>query len=232
MTYNSEQTYHVQELSNVEVFFCAFKLIFKRVEFYVLSIFIIIFLIYMSHSIEHAFLKELDIKLKSDFIGFLVDLPTLLVVVSVWIYGIKREWTQSLNKFLSVEFVVSLPQADNSTPSNKRQIECRYAPLSGESDVRQMAQALGKSVNGEKYLPIAPMLNKISKKIKKDTSYLLNDGVPFVSYEVEIKLTEQLNQLNRVNNNPPITLAGNEYIYWEYPFDTITEEKNKKTHRI
>lgn len=232
MTNNSEQIYDVQELSNVEIFFCAAKLIFKRIEFYVLFAFGIVFLIYMSQSIEHTIPKEVDIKLKSDFIGFLIDLPTLLVVASVWIYGIKREWTESLNKFLSVQFVVSLPQEDNLIPMNKLQIECRYAPLSGESDVRQMAQALGKSVNGENYLPIAPMLNKISKGIKKDTSYLLNDGIPFMSYDVEIKLTEQLTQVKRANSNPPIILANNEYMYWEYPFDTITEEKNKRKHKV
>lgn len=96
-----------------------------------------------------------------------------------------------------------------------------------------MAQALGRSVNGENYLPIAPMLSKISKQIKKDTSCLLNDGVPFMSYEVEIKLTKQLKELQPAKGTEPpaITLADNEYIYWEFPFDTITEEKNKRKHQ-
>ncbi|MBL6986897.1 MAG: hypothetical protein ISR72_07640 [Methylobacter sp.] len=220
----------LQELSDVEIFFSAFNLIFKRIEFYVLVVLSILFLIYISHSNEHTFSNELSTKLTSDFIGLILDLSTLLVVFSVWIYGVKKEWTESLNKLLSVQFVVSVPLPDNSASINKLQIECLYAPLSGDSDVRQMAQALGKSVNGECFLPIAPMLNKISKKIKIDSSSIINNGIPFMSYEVEIKLTETLTELKRVIGDP-IPLADNEYIYWAYPFDTIKEGVNKKRHQ-
>lgn len=211
----------LQELSYWGKIFFASKLIYKRPEFCVLAIFVVGYSIYMYLTNEHLFLNELDAKLKNDFIGFLIDFTTLLVVFLVWIFGITREWAESLNKFLSVGFITS---------ENKVQIECLYAPLSGESDVRPMAQALGKSVNGNQNLPIEQMLNKITKRFIKDSSNSINNGIPFMSYEVEIKLTTALNKLEHPSG-VPIQLSDNEYMYWAYPFGPITE-LNKKSHQV
>ncbi len=70
------------ELTYWEKNIYAAKLIFKRPEFYVLMHFGVGYFSYLYLTHEHPFLKELDLKLNSDFIGFLIDLTTLLVVFS------------------------------------------------------------------------------------------------------------------------------------------------------
>lgn len=46
-----------------------------------------------------------NVKIDNDFIGFLVDLSTLAIVVVVSLYEIVKDWENSLNKYLSVQFI-------------------------------------------------------------------------------------------------------------------------------
>ena len=160
-----------------------------------------------------------SVKIDNDFIGFLVDLSTLSIVVVVSLYEVVKDWENSLNKYLSVQFI---------DPSGKKKIESLYAPLIGESDARAMAQSIGQSINFNERLPIAPMIETIEKLIQQDDQGLINKGQGFKSYRVTIRLNQPLTTLGK---NAELSLADNEYVLWEPPFAPITQA-NIKQHAV
>jgi hypothetical protein len=155
------------------------------------------------------------VKVDDGFIGFLLDLSTLSIVILVSLYEVVKDWELSLNKYLSVQFI---------DPADKKKIECLYAPLLGEADTRAMAQSIGQSINFGERLPISPMLKTIKTSIVEDDQSSINQGKAFVSYEVTIRLTQPLTTLGK---HAELTLAENEYLLWEPPFDAITQANIK-----
>lgn len=197
----------IQEISILKKIYYSFKSIPKEKLLVVSVFFAAIFVL----SIIYAKVKD-DI----GFIGFLVDFSTFSIVVVVSLYEVVKDWKLSLNKYLSVEFI---------DPSGKKKIESLYAPLIGEADARAMAQSIGQSINSGERLPIAPMLEAIEKSIQQDDQGLVNQGRGFMSYRVTIRLNQSL---TKIGKNPELTLADNEYVFWEPPFAPVTRANIKQ----
>lgn len=119
-------------------------------------------------------------KAKSDMFGLMIEGITVAVVISVWFSDLARDWTEQLEKYLSVKF---------DYEGNTR-IEEKFVRLISESDIRQMAQSLGQSWNNGNRLPIKPAIKTLKKTIMQDSSSSINEGKPFCLFDVTIELTE------------------------------------------
>lgn len=185
----------------------------NRPAIYILifALFILIFYYYCPS--PQSFTDVVKIKWKTDELGLIMEIITLLVIFSVWYSELASDWRNSLNRFLTVSFYYH----------DKLKIHCRYARLDKEESIRQMAQSLGRSVNFEIFLPIAPMLDSISESIQQDRDKKINEGHPFVHYDVSIKLTRSIDELGgKIRETEKAPLKENEYIEWLPPFRTIT----------
>lgn len=152
------------------------------------------------------------------FISTIIQLTTFFAIISIWYRTIRKEWRQQLNKYLSVSF----------TYNNKLRVHCRYAKLSGDSDARGMAQSFAQVLNCKDRIDLAPSLQEIThiiqvdknEKVGDDPCYLINNGKPFLHYDVVIHLTEDIQILceKEKEEEKKIILNNNEYLLWDYPF--------------
>ena len=155
-------------------------------------------------------------------VGFAMQITTLAAVISMWGFELIRDWRASLPKYLSVDFRYE----------GKLRIRCRYAPLVGEGDARQMAQSLGKQVNNSGYLPIVPTFDKIELVEQIDQKRQIHDGKPFHHYKTSIRLTENImtlgeqkvgGQTDQQGKSGLKQIPEDQYVLWCWPFDPVTE---------
>jgi hypothetical protein len=133
-----------------------------------------------------SFMKEKDTLNVEHFL----DLVSLITVICLWFLYAGSNWRNSLPKYLSVDF-----EYDKHKEGKKKiRMICRYAPLTGEGDIRAMAQSIGKEMTGSQHLPLIPMVEDKKEENKKsehrtvmiDGNKTINNGQPFMHYAVTL----------------------------------------------
>jgi len=210
----------------------------RRIAVAVLVISALVILVYLLSTPEEITLWSLlQEKIQGDRVGFVIQVITFLAVSGIWFTELKKEWRDSLEKYLSVSFVYG----------GKPRIRCRYAPLTGESDIRSMAQSFGQSLNCGGRLPIAPAISRLQWQIEqqqgsREKTSLLNGGKPFLHYDVTVRLTQDItvlckkeeegkdrgNREGKTDGRSPLEISSGEFLLWSYPFDPPTEKDVKK----
>lgn len=104
-----------------------------------------------------------------------IGLFTLLVAIFVWSSEAREEWEQNLPKLLSVYFFY------RDAPA----LVCRYAYLSAEGDIRQMAQQVGLQMNNQKPLKFVPFIEQKPPDLVQDIQ-----RKAYKHYRVRFNLTE------------------------------------------
>ena len=155
----------------------------NRPDTYVISILVLAILLYIKFSSELSLHGILSQKANSDMLGLILDSLTLVGVFLVWFSDLSKDWTQQLEKYLSVTFM------RNGEPDEA--LSEKFARLTSESDIRSMAQSLGQANNNNQRLSIKPAIETLRNSIQLDDSKLINRGEPFNHYEVTIELKEE-----------------------------------------
>ena len=125
-----------------------------------------------------------------------VNIATLFVACAVWFGEAHENWLDAIPKKLTVTFVFN----------GNRVMICRRADLSGEADIRALAQQIGKQMaKGEDLQFKAPLVRWSGGQIADDakTGY-------FRDYDVVVMLTQMP---TKVSITPPLV--------WEPPFDDL-----------
>ena len=168
----------------------------------------------MPQSRELSNIQNIRNNLWSPILEHYVTFGTFLAAFAAWFGSIKREWKEGLPKRLSVKFYYN----------NKVVMQCDYAYLSGESDIRQLGQQIGKQICGEllqfNIANIAwkeePIIYDLSAYNTEVTSFL---KFPFRHYTVKYELSSL-----------PKYLSKNYLYIWKPPFDLDEEDLEKPTN--
>lgn len=141
-----------------------------------------------------------------DLVSVLVGLIPFIPLLFIWKSIKIQQWVKSLPNYLNVTF----------TYNNQPEIKILSIPLIDTADIRSQAQAIGRTINKNCNLDIAPIIgNRPHTKIQIDTSKTINDGNPFELHSVSIKLQKPLTEHE----------IGSDYqlqdgiIHWQYPFE-------------
>ncbi len=144
-----------------------------------------------------------------------VAFGTFIVAFAAWFSNVKRDWKEKLPKRLSVKFIYN----------NKTVMQCDYAYLSGESDIRQMGQQMGAQIAADRQLNfnIANIVWKEKEIIycmdglhTKDNNFF-EGKLPFRHYMVKYQLSCL----------PENIKEGYKYI-WKPPFDLQQDKQDKE----
>ncbi len=137
---------------------------------------------------------------------------TFLAALAAWFSSVKRDWIEGLPKRLSVKF----------WHDGNIVMQCDYAYLSGESDIRQMGQQIGAQISSEYQLKFnaaeivwneEPIVYGFSQTQTKSNYF--KGKFPFRHYSVKYELSVL-----------PATLQKNHRYLWLPPFDKRLDEKD------
>jgi hypothetical protein len=110
-----------------------------------------------------------------------ISLATLCVGILIWFSEAAEDWEESLPKRLTVEFWF----AGKDAPA-RMVMTCLKAPLTGESDIRTWAIALGAQMDGGKrHLKYRPFFSTSDPEVVPD-----DDDQPCRHYSIRLHLEE------------------------------------------
>lgn len=153
-------------------------------------------------------------KFWSQVISTYIAFGAFIFSIAIWVSTLFKEWKNSLPKRLSVYFVMD----------NQCLMQCNYAFLSGEADIRQTAQQIGAQIADLRFLNFN-IANVQSKELNRvysgeDVNRYADAksmNYPFRHYCAVIHLT-----------SPPATLDKNCTYLWQPPFNINLDEKDKE----
>ncbi len=121
------------------------------------------------------FIKEI----KDNNTGTVLNLVEIIFILSLWVASIITGWRSTLDKFLSVTFhcgEVDFPHLAD-----------QFALLISESDIRPLAQQIGRQKNNNNALDLDSTDYKFKKTLSFDQNKVVSDE-PFWHYEVTVSL--------------------------------------------
>lgn len=143
--------------------------------------------------------------------GTIFNLVSLLFIVAIWLNNIYADWQNTLPKYLSVKFYCK----DNADHIEKLADE--YALLISETDIRSLAQQIGRQKNSGQQLDLDSTKYQFTKTLSFSNG--LNHNLPyngsFWHYEVDIHL-----------RTPPTEGEGKQYLSQEEYFEIIKNNLN------
>lgn len=197
----------------------------KTIKKYKFSIIIpIIFIIIIDYIYKNSYYKK---HIFDDLLNPIIAIGTAIIGAFIWWEQQQEQQRENLPKYMTVHFKYN----------NQYLMTCYKVALSGESDLRQWAQQIGKQMNNNKLIDFHPFFDKKKTTIENDHHY----------YEVIFYLTKPLpeNQYkfwwnNNSNNsytnkeitcNVPIYTPFDEYIniYEKEGVDKFIEHYNRET---
>lgn len=121
-------------------------------------------------------------------INIFLQFLTLFVVTAVWFAQLQRDWKESLEKYLSVEFIFNDKVYEH--------LSAKYAPLISTADIRVLGQSMGQVRNNNKQLPLDSAGNNLQKSLCIDRNQDVSCH-PFWHFEITMPLREPLPRENK-----------------------------------
>ena len=161
----------------------------------------------------------------SSIIEHYVAFGTFVVAFAAWFSNVRRDWQDKLPKRLSVYF--SLPDDQTAGDSTRKIVmQCNYAYLSGESDIRQMGMQIGAQISGSRDLKFNAANIKWQEvgvvyscaQIRNCDEAYFEDAFPFRHYVMRLELSEMPGDLNKKSIYrwlPPYTSIASDHQYTE-----------------
>jgi hypothetical protein len=84
-------------------------------------------------------------------IGTISSIATFFIAIFLWFNDLSRDWKDSLEKRLFVDFNYKNLEGENRTA-----MRCEGAYLSGEADIRAWGQQIGRQMNDQRNLDFKP----------------------------------------------------------------------------
>lgn len=116
---------------------------------------------------------------------------TFIVAIFIGLDNARNNWINSLPKVLNTQFIFS----------NQIVMDCRYASLAGEADIRQWAQQIGLQMNGGDLLDFYPNLQierPIVVKLDDKVVNLYSTKVNLISLPKNVAKISNLDRINWV----------------------------------
>ena len=151
----------------------------------------------------------------SSIIEHYVAFGTFVVAFAAWFSNVRRDWRDKLPKRLSVYF--SLPNGE----MKKIVMQCNYAYLSGESDIRAMGMQIGAQISDSRQLKFNAANIKWQEtdviysceQIHNCDPAFFDGGFPFRHYVLRFELSEIPKALDE------------QFIYrWLPPYQSLVSE--------
>lgn len=132
-------------------------------------------------------------------IGTISSIATFFIAIFLWFNDLSRDWKESLEKRLFVDF-----QFKNSAGDIQTAMRCEGAYLAGEADIRAWGQQIGRQMNDQKNLefkptPVqkegSPVWDPIEKCFYKPYSLVVlldsdSEGTPNLSEKIRSKIQQ------------------------------------------
>ena len=141
----------------------------------------------------------------NEYPGTFTSILTLGVAGAIWFTELREEYLNALPKRMTVSFTYT--EGD----TEKLVMICNRAFLFGESDMRALAQQIGRQMS-DSHLSMKPMLDNVTSETTTDEA-----GAPIMHYKATIVLRELPPKIAEVYENRQVRV-------WNPPFTRVAED--------
>ncbi len=138
-------------------------------------------------------------------VGTISSIATFFIAIFLWFNDLSRDWKDSLEKRLSVDYCFI-----NAKGEVQVAMRCVGAYLSGEADIRQWGQQIGKQMNNNELLSFNPLPFQMSLTPLFDE----REGHFYKPYYLVIMLDTDTGRLPKISQKLMPSIKDNKMLIW------------------